>query len=326
MLDGKSDLRAVGYVRVSTQEQATEGFSLNAQEKAIRAFCAAKGWKLLKVYRDSGLSAYRAVRRPAYEAMKAAIDSWDVVVIWKLNRLHRTMRGFVQDALELKELGKDIASVTESIDTSSALGKLVYHLLGALSEFESDQTSERVRFAFREKFETDSKAWFSRPPLGYRMVREEGQVKKGGRLVVVPEEAEIVRAIFLKALEMPTTQMVRWAREEGLAGKMHGKLAQPTLIHILHNPVYAGYVYYSGELRLNGHEPVVPVDLFNRVQRALHERSRKTHARPPLLLGPARIRAKRILTSGKTSAVYVPVPAEPTHPSQPSPPLHRRKR
>src|SRR5207245_461822 len=170
------DLKAVGYVRVSTEEQAHEGYSLEAQERSIRAYCEAKGWSLTRVYRDEGLSAYKDVKRPGYEAMIAAMGNWDVVVVWKLNRLHRTMRGFVMDSLKLADAKKDLASVTESLDTSSAMGKLVYHLLGALGQFETDQTAERVKAAFAEKFESDTAAWFTRAPIGYDLIN--------GKLVV----------------------------------------------------------------------------------------------------------------------------------------------
>jgi len=304
LLNEGENLRAVGYVRVSTEDQAREGYSVSAQERSIRDYCRAKGWKLVRVYRDEGLSAYRDVKRPGYEGLMSSMDEWDVVVVWKLNRLHRTMRGFVRDAGKLADARKDLASITESLDTSSAMGKLVYHLLGALSEFESDQTSERVKAAFAEKFESDELAWFSRPPLGYRL--EWASEDRGkGRLQIVPAEAEIVRTLFENALKMSTMALVELARKRGYLGKARGNLLQPRYVHILHNPVYAGYVYYDGELRRNRHKPIVDVDLFNAVQRRLHERTTK-HARPPLLLGPDRIQAKRILTSGRTSAVYLP--------------------
>lgn len=292
------DLKAVGYVRVSTEDQAREGFSLEAQERAIRAYCDLRGWRLMHIYRDEGLSAYKDVRRPQYEAMMAAMDSWDVVVVWKLNRLHRTMRGFIRDAVRLQESEKDLASVTEAIDTSTAMGKLVYHFLGALSEFESDQTSERVRSAFAEKFESDKAAWFTRPPLGYDMA--------GGRLVLNETEAEIVRFIFRRIREGASTKsvVVELTTMKAL-GKQKGKASQVQVLQIAHNPVYAGYVYYRGVLRKNGHEAIVSVDDFNDTQVALYARTKKHH-RYPLLLGAERIEATSKVTSGRGQRVYIP--------------------
>ena len=292
------DLKAVGYVRVSTEEQA-EGYSLEAQERAIRSYCDAKGWTLLRVYRDEGLSAYKDVKRPGYEAMMAAMPEWEIVVVWKLNRLHRTMRGFVRDGMKLAEAKKDLASVTESLDTSSAMGKLVYHLLGALSEFESDQTSERVIASFKEKFETDTGAWFTRAPLGYVLIN--------GKLVVDDAEADIVRGIFTRVIRgtMTTKAIAEDLRGKGLRGKQGGNVAQVGVLQIVHNPVYAGYVYYRGVLRKNGHEAIVDVEVFNSAQVALYVATRK-HKRYPLLLGAERVEAKRITTSGKGAAVYEP--------------------
>ena len=295
-------LRAVGYVRVSTEDQAREGFSLSAQERAISDWCKAKRWNLVKVYKDEGISAYRNVERPAFNSLMKDIGAWDVCVVWKLNRLHRTMRGFIQTALTLEEKGKDLASVTESIDTSSAIGKFVYHILGAISELESGQTSERVKFAFAEKFESDT-AWFTRPPLGYRLVDH--------KLQVVLEEAAIVKALFEKAPTMIVKELVRWAHQNGIHGKgfKDGRrtrtLSSVTILNVLHNPVYVGYVFHNGELRLNKHEAIVSVEDYNRVSRVLAQRNRK-NKRPPMILGAKRIKADRIITSGGGQAVYVP--------------------
>ena len=298
------DLRAVGYVRVSTEDQAREGYSLEAQERSIRAYCEAKGWSLLRVYRDEGLSAYKDVRRPGYEAMMEAMPEWEIVVVWKLNRLHRTMRGFVRDGVKLAEAKKDLASVTESLDTSSAMGKLVYHLLGALSEFESDQTSERVLAAFAEKFKSDESAWFTRAPLGYDLV--------SGKLIMNETEAETVRAIFAAVLQGEQTKKIASRLEaKGVHGKQGGDIAQVGVLQIVHNPVYAGYVYYRAVLRKNGHEAIVSIEDFNRAQVALYVRTTK-HRRYPVLLGADEIAAKRITTSGKGAAVYVPT----TRPAQ----------
>ncbi len=292
------DLKAVGYVRVSTEEQAHEGYSLEAQERSIRAYCEARGWSLTRVYRDEGLSAYKDVRRPGYEAMIAAMGNWDVVVVWKLNRLHRTMRGFVMDSLKLADAKKDLASVTESLDTSSAMGKLVYHLLGALGQFESDQTSERVKAAFAEKFESDTSAWFTRAPLGYDLIN--------GKLVKNDREAEIVRGIFEAVHAGRNSKAIASRLEtDGTHGKQGGDIAQVGVLQIVHNPVYAGYVYYNGRLRRNGHEAIVSDEEFNRAQIALYVRTSK-HGRYPVLLGAPEIDARRMATSGKGAAVYIP--------------------
>lgn len=298
MFNEGRNLKAVGYVRVSTEDQAREGYSVAGQEDAIRSYCKAKGWKLVRVYRDEGLSAYKNVKRPGYEAMMSAMDEWDVVVVWKLNRLHRTMRGFVRDGIKLADAKKDLASITESLDTSSAMGKLVYHLLGALSEFESDQTSERVRVAFATKFKDDKHAWFTRPPLGYDLVN--------GSLVKDEAEAEIVRTVFTRIRAgVATMALADEMNAAGFHGKDGGKWSQVAIVQVAHNPVYAGYVYYSGVLRRNGHEAIISVEEFNAAQVALYVRTKKHH-RYPLLVGPERIEAKRIATAGKGAAVYVP--------------------
>jgi site-specific DNA recombinase len=230
--------------------------------------------------------------------MMAAMDSWDVVVVWKLNRLHRTMRGFVQDGLKLAEAKKDLASITESLDTSSAMGKLVYHLLGALSEFESDQTSERVKSSFAEKFKSDETAWFTRAPLGYDLVN--------GELVVNEAEAVRIRKVF--ELVRAGRGIAAIAREMNLAGwrgKNRGKCSMVQVVQIAHNPAYAGYVYYRGQLKRNAHEAIVTDEEFNAAQVALYVRGRRGK-RWPLIAGADRIEAVRIATSGDGASVYLP--------------------
>lgn len=301
------DVKAVGYVRVSTEDQAREGYSMAAQESSIRAYCKAKGWEIGRIYRDEGLSAYKDVKRPGYEKLMAEMNDWNVVVVWKLNRLHRTMKGFIRDSLKLQESNKDMASVTESIDTSTALGKLIYHFLGALSEFESDQTSERVMASFDEKFKSDPTAWFTRAPLGYTLTRREEGGKKGGRLIINEAEAKIVHRIFDMVIEgVPLQRMPRILKNGGIRGKDGGKLEMVSLVHIIHNPVYGGYVYRNGVLRRNGHEAIIPIETFNQAQVALYSRTTRHH-RYPLILGAERIECTMKATSGGHSArVYIP--------------------
>jgi len=288
-------MKAVGYVRVSTEEQE-EGYSLEAQERSIRALSEARGWTLIRIYRDEGLSAYRDVRRPEYEAMIAAMAEWDVVIVWKLNRLHRTMRGFVRDALALRDAGKGLVSVTESIDTSTATGALMFHILGAFSEFESAQTAERVKLAFREKFEDGESTWYTRPPIGYDLIE--------GKLELNPAEAETVRYAFARIIEgARTDKLAIEMNKRGMRGKQGGRWAQVSIIQIVHNPVYAGYVYYNGEVRRNGHEAIVSDETFNDAQMALYVRTRKGK-RWPFLAGPARVAAMSVVMSGRGARVY----------------------
>lgn len=303
MFEGTKDTRAVGYVRVSTEDQAREGYSLDAQEASIRDYCKARGWPLVRVYRDGGKSAYQSVKRPAYEALMAARDSWDVLVVWKLNRFHRRLRPLLADADTMKKEGRQFVAITDAIDTTGAMGTFVFQLLGALAELESGQTSERVGFALDAKFATDESAWFSRPPFGYRM--------ENGKLVVVPEEAQIVRGIFAAIVAGHTTrEIVQELKASGFRGKNGGKASEVEVVQIAHGPVYAGYVHRKDVLRRNGHEAIVDDDTFNRAQIALYRRTSRHH-RIPLIVGEDRIAVTRTTRKGTALTSFIPTVRPP---------------
>ena len=289
-------LRAAAYVRVSTDEQAQEGYSLKAQEDRIRDYIRSRGWTLTRVYRDEGFSAFTGETRPGYDAMIAARETWDVIVTLKMDRLWRNLRAFLglMDNLETWERG--YVSVSEAWDTTTPMGSFVRDLFARLAQLESEQTSYRVKLAFDSKFETDGEAWFSRPPLGYTM--------KDGHLLVDEGEADTVRMIFAMACGgTPTMEMVRRLRK--VRGKDGGAIAQVSVIQIVHNPVYAGYVYRNGILRKNGHASIVHPETFNVAQVSIYRRTSR-HRRWPLIVGAERIEAMRRLTSGNGAAVYVP--------------------
>lgn len=122
----------IGYARISTGEQ-----SLDLQRDALRqAGCA-------EVFEDSGISGI-ARRRPGLEAALARLTTGDVLVVWKLDRLGRSLPHLIETVKQLGELGAGFASLSENIDTTTAGGKLVFHIMGALAEFERSLIVERV--------------------------------------------------------------------------------------------------------------------------------------------------------------------------------------
>ena len=122
----------IGYARISTDEQ-----SIDLQRDALmKAGCA-------EVFEDRGVSG-TAVRRPGLEAALARIESGDVLTVWKLDRLGRSLQHLIETVRQLGVRGVGFASLSESIDTTTAGGKLVFHIMGALAEFERSLIVERV--------------------------------------------------------------------------------------------------------------------------------------------------------------------------------------
>jgi len=177
-------IKVVGYVRVSTDEQAREGLSLDAQEEKIKAYCTAKGWRLVRIYRDEGFSG-KDLNRPALQEMLRDLeaDGIQAVVVAKLDRLTRSVRdlGYLIDDLFD---GVALASVEESLDTTTAGGRFVLHILGAVAQWERETISERTRSTLR--FKRERGEWVGRIPYGFR-------IGPDGRLVEDPEGIRNIR-------------------------------------------------------------------------------------------------------------------------------------
>jgi site-specific DNA recombinase len=159
---------AVGYCRVSTAGQASEGVSLEAQQARIAAWAKANGYELLAVHVDAGLSGGKAHNRPA---LQAALDDvcreHGALVVYSLSRLARSVKDTLSMADRLEAAGADLVSLSESIDTTSAAGKMVFRMLAVLSEFERDLVVERVTMVLAHKRSQGERV--GEVPFGYRV-------------------------------------------------------------------------------------------------------------------------------------------------------------
>jgi site-specific DNA recombinase len=135
-------MHAVGYIRVSTDEQANEGHSLDAQQDAIAAFCQARDWTLDEVFVDSGLSG-ASTSRPALQSLlaRASQSRFDVVVVHAIDRFYRDLQGLLSAFKYLQEHGVSFISITENLDFTSPWGKLTLAVLGTLAEIYLDKLS-----------------------------------------------------------------------------------------------------------------------------------------------------------------------------------------
>ena len=145
-------MRAIGYVRVSTAEQAAEGVSLAAQRARIAAWARANDAELVDVFTDAGLSGGRADNRPGLQAaLDRACSGQAALVVYSLSRLARSTRDAITISERLDTAGADLVSLSEKIDTTTAAGKMVFRMLAVLAEFERDQISERTTAAMQHK-------------------------------------------------------------------------------------------------------------------------------------------------------------------------------
>jgi len=164
----QTDRKAVAYTRVSTQEQAVNGSSLEAQRNRLNALAGSSERTISEVYSDDGFSA-GSLRRPALQRLLADVRSGAISAVYvaKLDRLSRSLR----DLLELVHLfeSHDVAlvSASESLDSSTAAGRMLVHLLGTFAEFERGRISERICDVLSDK-RRRRKIYSRRTPFGYR--------------------------------------------------------------------------------------------------------------------------------------------------------------
>lgn len=179
-------MKAIGYVRVSTEGQATEGVSMEAQESKIRAWADLNSAEGVTIYTDAGLSGKRADNRPGLQAALSALGKGDALIVYSLSRLARSTKDTITIAESLDKRNADLVSLSEKIDTTTAAGKMVFRMLAVLSEFERDQVSERTRFALAHKRAQGEKTGGD-VPYGFRL--------EEGRLIADENEQRAIRLI-----------------------------------------------------------------------------------------------------------------------------------
>jgi site-specific DNA recombinase len=178
---------AVGYVRVSTQEQADSGLSLAAQRTRIEAQALANGWELAAVFEDAGLSA-KTLDRPGLRAALAALTPGRVLLALKLDRLTRSVRDLYELTDRIEQAGAEWACVQERFDTTTASGRLMLNLIVQLSQWEREVIGERTAAALSTKRVRRER--LGATPLGFVTVTTDD----GGRRVDVDDGgAETVR-------------------------------------------------------------------------------------------------------------------------------------
>lgn len=181
-VDGKRT--AVAYIRVSTEMQAREGQSLEAQEAKLKAWADANGYSLIAVLKDEGLSAKRMDNRPGLnQALDLACRNKAVLVAYSLSRLARSTRDAIAIAERLQQAGAELASLSERIDTSTASGRAFFGFMAVLAQFEREQTAERVSLVLAHR-KANGKRSAGSMPYGYELGTD------GESLVPVPQEQD----------------------------------------------------------------------------------------------------------------------------------------
>ena len=259
-------MRAAIYSRVSTEDQAKEGFSIAAQLKRLNAYCKARGWSVTGEYIDDGHSG-REVKRPAYQRMMGDKDMWDVLVVLKMDRIHRNSRNFAVMMDNLRDWGKEFNSMQESFDTTTAIGRFVMDTIQRIAQLESEQIGERVKMGMTQKAKKGIGYLGFGEPYGYEYLDK--------KLLIKEDESAVVREIFTTYLVGASIRdIVDGLNYRNIPAKKGGSWTKEAISNILKNPLYCGYVRWDGIMRKGQHIPVITVDQFNSTQIEIKMRAR----------------------------------------------------
>jgi len=304
-----SRLRCAIYTRKSTEEGLDQEFnSLDAQHEACAAFITSQfglGWKLVSDrYDDPGFSG-GSMERPALQRLLQDIRDKriDVVVVYKIDRLTRSLTDFSRIVEVFDQASVSFVSVTQQFNTTTSMGRLTLNVLLSFAQFEREVTAERIR----DKIAASKKKgmWMGGVvPLGYRV--------ENRKLVVHTEEAKTVRRVFERYLELKSILAViedaEALSEQSLIGENAAKriTSRGKLAYLLSNPTYVGCIRHRDNIYNGEHEAIIDRQLFDEVQRLLKtqapaRRSSSNVANCHLLTGLLYDEANRKLRSVHTN-------------------------
>jgi site-specific DNA recombinase len=274
--------RCAIYTRKSTSAGLEQDFnSLDAQREACAAYIGRQqGWTLLDDRYDDGGFTGANIERPAFQRLLADIEAGkiDVVVVYKVDRLSRSLLDFAKLMERFGTAGTSFVSVTQNFSTADAMGRLTLNMLMSFAEFEREMIGERTRDKIAAQ-RRRGKWTGGTVPLGYSV--------EDKKLVVNDLEAVLVREVFSFYLQQRSTLAVaRLLNQSHRSTKRHvaanGRLREARrwtkadVTRLLRNPVYAGYMGSHGQLYDSEHEPIVDRETFSKVHGLLDDSARPT--------------------------------------------------
>ncbi len=269
------------YIRVSTEEQAKEGFSIAAQREKLTAFVQSQDWDIYDYYIDDGASA-KNLERPELQRLINDLQNrcFDIVLVYKLDRLTRSVLDLYQLLQEFERYDVKFKSATEVYDTTTAIGRLFITLVAALAQWERENLAERVKFG-QEQMVNELKRPGGRPPYGFDL--------KDGTLVINEDEAKYVREMFERYLTGTGFDSIAIdLNQRGVRTKQGNNWDKKTIQLILQNHTYYGALrwnYAKGGRKVNSpdewiiidnvYDAIIDKSTFQKVQDMMNSRKLK---------------------------------------------------
>lgn len=295
-IEDKKEVICSVYCRVSTSEQAVEGYSIGEQERLLLEYCEKQGYKVYKTYCDAGISGKDIKHRPAMLQLleDAKEKRYNMLISWKINRISRKLGDAIKIIEILEKNGITYRSYSEPFETTTPAGRMQFQMMALVGEFERNAIAENVKMGMCAKARNGE--WCGGiAPLGYDwevMEGYENAVRKKSKLVINEKEAEVVRIIYNEyASGKGYKAIVNKINKQGYKSKFGNAFGVAQLRSILTNPVYIGKVRYnvrrdwSDKRRGNInptpiicdgiHEPIIDLDLYERVQFMIEQKNGK---------------------------------------------------
>lgn len=256
--------RVALYMRVSTQEQAENGNSLEFQKEKLEAYCKLHEYKIVGEYVDAGVSGAK-FNRPALDRLKDDVEKIDIVLIYKLDRLSRSIKDtmlLIEDFFKPNKI--DLISLSENFDTTQAIGMATVGMLSTFAQLERDTIKQRMMAGKVQSVKNGN--YINNAPFGY--------VKKDGKLVKDEKTKECVEYIFERLLDGDsTTRIANLLEENGFASLRKGLWHFMSINRIARNDVYAGHTTLMKTQVKNTHEAYITDEEQNRIIRMLEIRN-----------------------------------------------------
>ncbi len=307
MKEQKRGAKVAIYARVSTEEQAEHGYSIDGQLDTLRQYCQQYGKVIVGEYVDRGISGKEMTKRHELKRLlrDAENKAFDEVLVWKINRLSRKTRDLLEIVEQLNRNNVYFRSYSENFETETPMGRFALQMMGAVGELERNTIVENVKMGLKQRARMGLHNGGS--SLGYKSEELPGSDRKNRKtkLVVVEEEALIIRKIFtLYASGKGFRAIANLLNHEGHKTKRGNSFSCDSIREIIINPVYAGIVRYNrfegwNEKRRKGknanpiltegkHEAIISQEIWDKVQTLFQQKSKvnpRVHDSKNLLTG-----------------------------------------
>lgn len=257
------------YVRVSTQEQARDGYSIGEQIERLTKYCDAMGWMVVKVYTDAGHTGAN-MDRPALQEMIADIEDGkaDSVVVYKLDRLSRSQKDtltLIEDVLLANKT--DFVSMTENFDTATSFGRAMVGILAVFAQLEREQIKERMTMGKEARAKEGKWGGGPQTPFGYDYL--------DGELKINEFEAMQIRELFQLFTEGHLPYRIETLFENKGYKTRNGRWDMRKFRYVMRNKTYIGYLKHRDTWQKGIHDPIIDNETFERANKILDERKER---------------------------------------------------